>query len=172
MSENVERGGRPTEAERLAGGPLLADEHDQQTSPLADGLDERLVALIQEEVTRRFQSAKDRRWAQLEKQYGALSGLLAEKPAAAPEAADDEMSLQSHVYTRLLQGLTAALQQTGAEISAAASPAAVAQPGGAGAPPSDLQAAYEQRKAALRPGDVQSLTALKREFRHKGLDVF
>jgi hypothetical protein len=44
-------------------------------------------------------------------------------------------------------------------------------PGGSDAP-SDLAEAYRRRKRQLRPGDINALTALKREFRQKGLDVF
>ena len=51
------------------------------------------------------------------------------------------------------------------------SPASVVISGG-GSAPADLRQAYERRRRALRPGDIQGLTALKREFRQKGLDVF
>ena len=49
--------------------------------------------------------------------------------------------------------------------------ASAVTPGGGGAP-NDLQQAYQMRRSQLKPGDVNALTALKREFRQKGLDVF
>ncbi len=53
----------------------------------------------------------------------------------------------------------------------AVSPATAVVPGGSSAS-SDLAQEYERRKQKLRPGDINALTALKREFRKKGLDLF
>ncbi|MCH7662622.1 MAG: hypothetical protein IH859_01980 [Chloroflexi bacterium] len=50
--------------------------------------------------------------------------------------------------------------------------ASAAQPGGGGTPEPDLRSEYDLRKTSLRPGDVNALMELKREFRQKGLDVF
>jgi hypothetical protein len=36
----------------------------------------------------------------------------------------------------------------------------------------DLAAEYERRRRALRPGDLNGLLALKREFRAQGLEIF
>jgi len=35
-----------------------------------------------------------------------------------------------------------------------------------------LQEVYDRRKGKLRPGDVNGLLALKREFRGKGLKIY
>lgn len=64
----------------------------------------------------------------------------------------------------------------GAAVSSANAPvnvsaASAVTPGGSAAP-ADLVQAYQRRKAMLRPGDVNALTALKREIRQKGLDAF
>ena len=48
-------------------------ENDEQNGVEGSGLNSQILKEIQEEIGRRFQSAKDKRWAQLEKQYGALS---------------------------------------------------------------------------------------------------
>ena len=49
--------------------------------------------------------------------------------------------------------------------------ASAVTPGG-GSAPNDLQMAYQMRRSLIKPGDVNALTALKREFRQKGMDVF
>jgi hypothetical protein len=73
-------------------------------------------------------------------------------------------------YLDMMEDLvTLTLRRTGLEEAPAA---AVIQPSGGIAPVQDLREAYEQRKKRLRPGDVNGLMALKREFREKGLDVF
>lgn len=48
----------------------------------------------------------------------------------------------------------------------------VIQPSGGGLPAQDLRAAYDQRVAALRPGDVAGLMEVKRDFRKRGLEVY
>jgi hypothetical protein len=50
------------------------------------------------------------------------------------------------------------------ELGSPVTTATAVAPGGTNAP-SDLQQAYQRRKAQLRPGDINALTALKREFR-------
>lgn len=188
-------------------------ERDQQT--LQD--EARLAALVREEVERRFQSAKDKRWTQLEKQYRELSELRAqigtpeEGDAPAEEGGRDQgedlaarvvalarlpgLRANEEATARLLRhkvdggtdGYLALLEELlalvlgdapgqGAVVSSANAPANVSAasavtPGGSAAP-ADLVQAYQRRKAMLRPGDVNALTALKREFRQKGLDVF
>jgi hypothetical protein len=73
-------------------------------------------------------------------------------------------------YLDMMEDLvTLTLRRTGLE---KAPEAVVIQPSGGIAPAQNLQEAYEQRKKGLRPGDVNGLMALKREFREKGLDVF
>lgn len=192
---------------------------------------EALVAeAVAEAVERRFQSAKDKRWDELEKQYGSLSELaerLGEGMGASAEhdaiafnetasAVEDDVlavpegdapatpagSLTERVqalaklpglrenedaramllrhakpggiedYAALLEDLLrlggSALKLESGRLS---TPASMVIPGGGDAP-ADLRQAYERRRRALRPGDVQALMALKREFRQKGLDVF
>ena len=74
--------------------PAKTDEGEvtsqtSQPSP-GQGMEEALIEMIEQEVSKRFQSAKDKRWAQLEKQYGDLSELremvaeLLEKNPAPP----------------------------------------------------------------------------------------
>ena len=184
-------------------------ERDQQT--LQD--EARLAALVREEVERRFQSAKDKRWTQLEKQYRELSELRAqigmpeEGDAPAEEGGRDQgedlaarvmalarlpgLRANEEATARLLRhkadggtdGYLALLKELlalvlgdapgqGAVVSPANASAATAVIPGGNAAPADLVQAYQRRKAVLRPGDVNALTALKREFRQKGLDVF
>lgn len=188
-------------------------ERDEQT--LQD--EARLAALVRDEVERRFQSAKDKRWAQLEKQYRELSELRAqidmpeEGDAPAEEGGRDQgedlaarvmalarlpgLRANEEATARLLrhkenggpEGYLALLEEllalvlgdapgqgaavSSANASAAASAASAVTPGGSAAP-ADLVQAYQRRKAMLRPGDINALTALKREFRQRGLDIF
>lgn len=181
-------------------------ERDQQT--LQD--EARLAALVREEVERRFQSAKDKRWAELEKQYGSLSELAEKLGDAQPEEEpqsnkpteitqdlagrvqvlaklpnlkeneDVRALLLRHARPENLEGYTALLEDllrlsTGGgvaeETKNISTPASAVIPGGSDAP-ADLQQAYQRRKRALRPGDINAITALKREFRQRGLDVF
>ena len=68
---------------------------EKSSSPEAEHADElsaleaRLEARIQGEVERRFQSAKDKRWAQLEKQYGQLRELTRGGSEAAADAGEE-----------------------------------------------------------------------------------
>jgi hypothetical protein len=158
---------------------------------------------MQEEVDKRFQSAKDRRWAQLEKQYGELGQLqerakdLFSKPASQWGGALTVMERAARVlegaglsedveavalinkkaeceemgdFLDLMEDLTSlALRRIGKGEGSAAT---VSQPGGGKAPLQDLRYSYELRKKKIRPGDVNALMALKREFREKGLEVY
>jgi hypothetical protein len=45
-------------------------------------------------------------------------------------------------------------------------------PSGGGLPAPDLRAEYERRVRALRAGDIDGLTDVKREFRRRGLEVW
>lgn len=77
----------------------------------------------------------------------------------------------------LEQALEARLEQLADQPGASAQPAAsrasrVIPPGGASAPAQDLRAEYARRLRALRPGDLGAVLELKREFRHKGLEVY
>jgi hypothetical protein len=182
---------------------ISTDGRDEQTSHTE--LDDRISEHIRQEVERRFQSAKDKRWAQLEKQYGQLHELSELTGSAIPQGgATQGKALEGEMMWRaakllervglgndpeavsLMQGIahsqdegdylemmedlvSLALRRTGLEKTPEA---AVIQPSGGTAPVQSLQEAYEQRKKGLRPGDVNSLMALKREFREKGLDVF
>ncbi|MDH3944362.1 MAG: hypothetical protein OEV06_09750, partial [Anaerolineae bacterium] len=161
---------------------------------------------IAEEVERRFQSAKDKRWARLERQFGALKEFkeafdgeksdavgrnaatydddwLAKKTREFVEAAglsnDAEMKalLQEGEYSPDVEGYVdmlgditeLALRRAGRRRG---QPATVVQPTGGGAPQPDLRNQYDQRKSKLRPGDINGLLDLKREFRKKGLEIF
>lgn len=164
---------------------LSAELHDkpgsQPTSPPENEFDDRIAQMIDQAVERRFQSAKDRRWNQLERQYGMLSELVAQTPSQAqgddlPPDQTTAESQPSPTYEKLLSDLAAVVlkqteQQGEAVLRPAPDPGALSQPLG-GAPENDLQSAYETLKRQLRPGDVQGLTALKREFREKGLQIF
>jgi hypothetical protein len=47
------------------------------------------------------------------------------------------------------------------------------QPSGGGVPPApDLRTEYEKQVMTLRPGDVDGLMEVKREFRRRGLDIY
>lgn len=175
----------------------VGDQHPSQPEP---ALDEQLSAHIQQEIERRFQSAKDKRWAQLEKQYGELSQLMEQglsaqgdaEPAApgmfdrihkqvqrAGLANDPRLVavLQREDYSDDLDGYLSILDDItslvlGKVSDQVVSAASVVQPGGGQAPLPNLHQSYEARKRQLRPGDVDGLTALKREFRRKGLQIY
>lgn len=204
MSEQVESGVVSGESEvQIEPEAISTDGRDEQTSHTE--LDERISEHIRQEVERRFQSAKDKRWSQLERQYGHLHELSERAGSSAPEgrishgrSLDGEVmwraamllervglgndpeavSLMQEIshsqdeksYLDMMEDLvTLTLRRTGLEKAPAAT---VIQPSGGIAPAQDLREAYEQRKVRLRPGDVNGLMALKREFREKGLDVF
>ena len=191
---------------------LERDEPTSQTgdSPEKAGFEKRLGEMIEKEVNRRFQSAKDKRWAQLEKQYGHLSELreLADNLHTSSEAGEvpafqHEADLETRIrsladlpgvrehenaralilrnldapdlaaYVRVMENLIRITlgEVSGADILSPVSAATALTPGGSDAP-GDLAQAYQRRKQQLRPGDVNALTALKREFRQKGLDIF
>ena len=199
MSERVESGTQQPEPAR--GEPVSAGAGDQPASQQHEPLPETLAEHIRQEVERRFQSAKDRRWAQLEKQYGELKQQQSGAPAqgeaddisAAPAkllarasrmiadaglANDPQLGdiLESDAYGEGVEGYLALLEDITRlalkrAAKAPASAGSVAQPGG-GTAQHDLRQAYEARKRALRPGDVDGLMALKQLFRGQGLDVF
>ncbi len=198
MNEQVESGVTSGES----GGEQVSEEgRDEQTS--RSELEERIVGYINQEVERRFQSAKDKRWAELEKQYGSLQE-LSEKVESKETEALYEKSLEETIksfsttfveqaglgedpealallerevkgkdldsYFKLLGDVTALIVKRAGRGKVTA--AAVVQPGSGNAPVGDLREGYERRKKRLRPGDVNGLMALKREFREKGLDVY
>lgn len=215
MAKKLESGASKPENDQQAGEQSSESVRDQQTStsqtaaekdsPAA--LEERLGARIAAEVERRFQSAKDKRWTQLERQFGALSELQkslkdddsnADSQTPPSGHADDWLARKTHNlldatglvndpevqaiirrgayspdadgYLDFLGDITKlALQRAGRPTPTAAS---VAQPSGGGVPEPDLRSEYDLRKKRLRPGDVNGLVELKREFRGKGLDVF
>lgn len=163
-----------------------------------DELEARLETRIQTEVERRFSSAKDKRWAEVERQYGRLSELS--KPGGEAVQEETQSSAEPQLARRILAqaGLEddpEALQMlkrgaNGDQVDALRMVAdiaqlavrrrekpptkagAVIQPSGGGMPTPDLRAEYEKRLRALRPGDVASVSDLKREFRKKGLNVY
>ena len=179
-------------------------------TPEKAGFEKRLGEMIEKEVSRRFQSAKDKRWAQLEKQYGDLSelreiagSLLTSSEAGQEIRPQHDPDLETRIrsladlpgvrenedaralilrnlgdpdlltYVRVMEALIQITLGTiqGERVRGPVSAATAMTPGGSDAP-GDLAEAYQRRKHQLRPGDVNGLTALKREFRQKGLDVF
>lgn len=161
-------------------------------------VEERLEARIQEEVEKRFQSAKDKRWAELERQYGELHSARASEDSRQlePEKQNPPVSQVRRILQqanlendpealRLLgeargQGPQAELRLLAdlAELALrriekpTAKASAVILPSGGGLPAPDLRAEYEKRLTGLRAGDVAGLSELKREFRGKGLQVY
>ncbi len=198
MDKHVESGVPVSEQEIEE--QVLEPAGDQHPSQLEPVLDEQLSAHIQQEIERRFQSAKDKRWAQLEKQYGELSQLMEQGTSAqvSAEPAAPGMFQRIHKlvqragldndprmvtvlqrantsegldgYLSILEDITGLV--LGEATDQLVSAASVVQPGGGQAPLPDLRQSYEARKRQLRPGDVDGLTALKREFRGKGLQVY
>lgn len=199
MDEHMETGQDALEPEALGAiGPRTSSNDANTDSHLAD-LETRLGERIQQEVERRFQSAKDKRWAQLERQYGALSALAKDpepspgiKPAKStngelgsarrlisqaglsrdPEAMELLRAYQSGASgagTRLVEGISQLALRRLSREPVKAG--AVIQPGG-GMAATDLRSDYQRQVRRVRPGDVAGLAELKREFRKKGLDVF
>ena len=178
-------------------------------TPEEPGFEKVLTEMIEKEVARRFQSAKDKRWAALEKLYGDLHELSEQAQTAVsptPENAqpqgapvedfearvtslagmqgirenEDAVALilrnrqpaDQAAYIALVEELLqTVLGDTPPGEQSAVSAAGVVIPGG-GEATQNLEQSYQRRKKLLRPGDVNALTALKREFRQKGLDVF
>jgi hypothetical protein len=214
MAKKLESGAGKPESDQKTEVQPSETLHDQQPStgqtssdkPLPPELEERLGARIAIEVERRFQSAKDKRWAKLERQFGALSELQksvrdqeSEPGSHVPAShADDWLARKTHDlldsagmvndpevqamirrgeyspdeegYLDFLGDITKlALQRAGRPATTAAT---VAQPSGGSTPEPDLHSEYDLRKTRLRPGDINALVELKREFRQKGLDVF
>jgi hypothetical protein len=198
MDNLVESGSPVPELEKAE--EVLQPVNDQQPSQPEGTLDTQLVEHIRQEIDRRFQSAKDKRWAQLEKQYGELNQLMEGKPSNGDEAEPPESQVMERIhrltataglandprvvallqqeqfsddlegYLGLLEEITLLVLEQGKTKPVSA--ASVIQPGGGQAPLPDLRQAYEVRRRKLRPGDVDGLTALKREFRGKGLQVY
>lgn len=201
----------------------LVDPEPEQTDPPRDepasqavrslekaGFEKQLGEMIEKEVNRRFQSAKDKRWAQLEKQYRELGELreLAEVLLASDQESPDhpgrgDGEMQARIrslaelpglkgneearalilrnisvddwpsYARVMEALMRmTLGKPGTAGREIPNTAATAVTPGGGDAPADLAQAYQRRRKLLKPGDVNALTALKREFRQKGLDVF
>lgn len=195
--------------------PVLDTPRGEPASQVAEspdqaGFEKQLGEMIEQEVTRRFQSAKDKRWAQLEKQYRELSelremaeALMASNQESADQSGEKGDDLEARIRTLAeLPGLKSnhsaealilrnmAVEDVSSYVQlmeelihltlggqkaepgqVLTSAAAAVIPGGSDAP-SDLAEAYRRRKRQLRPGDINALTALKREFRQKGLDIF
>jgi hypothetical protein len=197
MEKDVESGLQQSEAE--GDDQVSGAVNDERPSPAEAALDERIAEQIQQEVERRFQSAKDKRWAQLEKQYGRLSevqqggsrndsdeGLTQQlltkvrkilEKAGLEEDPEIVALMQQRLTRQDVQGALDLLGDvTGIALrkvrKAPASAATVIQPGDGKAPAQDLRQAYEVRKRRLRPGDVNGLMALKREFRKRGLEIY
>lgn len=180
----------------------VSQESSEPLLESGSGLDVQILDEIKEEVSRRFQSAKDKRWAQLEKQYGILSdlqtkaeveepsllgGVSAEKLLNNVNQLVEDMGLgEDPTVIALLQkegpledlesylGLMNQLTKIalGRGKGETASAGSVIQPSGGNAPMEDLEQVYDRQKRKLRPGDVNGLMALKLKFRGKGLKVY
>jgi hypothetical protein len=215
MTEKLESGANEPEVDKQTQEQVSASSGDQQTSnighsseqPLTPELEQHLETHIAAEVERRFQSAKDKRWTELERQFGRLSefqqtldevsqGKVTEQDSAVDVEkwlenkmrallADSGLENDPEVQTMLRSGdyapdVEGYMNMLGDITELAlrrsqrpkASAATVAQPGGGGLVEPDLQGEYDLRRKRLRPGDVNSLLELKREFRKKGLDVY
>ncbi|MBN2045444.1 MAG: hypothetical protein JW757_10525 [Anaerolineales bacterium] len=221
IMESSPAGGEPGVAARDSGQPggqpgLGAEISLSDASQQGGGMAEDLAALIEKEVNRRFQSVKDKRWAQLEKQYRELSTLRQDadalraaveaaeaaageeaKPAAiGPDALEEKILSLANLpgirgsedatalllrhrevgdlaaYLDLVEGLLALTLGGGEESSHPLVTAASAVIPAGGQAVDDLAQEYRRRRVQIRPGDINALTALKREFRQKGLDIF
>lgn len=90
MNEQVESGVTSGES----GGEQVSKEvRDEQTSRLET--EEFIIGYIDREVERRFQSAKDKRWAELEKQYGSLQEISEKVKARETEKLEEESLLET-----------------------------------------------------------------------------
>ena len=201
MTEALESGAKVEEAGESS--QVSTAERDKQTSSEVEKsgaqLEKQIEERIASEVERRFQSAKDKRWAQLERQYGALSEFqsaldgqddtqsgdsswvmekagsllkmagLENDPEVSALIRDTNYDADTEGYVALLSDLTEVVLRRNGREPTGAG--AVAQPSG-GLPANDLREDYELRKRQVAAGDVNALMALKREFRGKGLDVF
>lgn len=204
-AEHLEDSGAPSPPEL----PRRNHASQEALNPEEPGFEKVLSEMIEKEVARRFQSAKDKRWAELEKIYGDLHELREQAQTAVSPGVDADLPTEElepdfegrvtalaglpgirenedavalilrnrnpadqAAYTSLVEGLLQTVLGGGeAAATMTASAASMVIPGG-GETSNDLEQAYRRRKKLLRPGDVNALTALKREFRQKGLDVF
>jgi hypothetical protein len=179
-------------------------------SPLVDGkpiaskptefessISESLQTQIREEVEKRFQSAKDKRWDRLEKQVKQMQALNNTTPEVSGDegksfdtkAADlltkigltEDIEANAILHQYLEKGEEAKLLPFVEDVlqlvlqstrPTSATPASITQPGGAQAPSLSLEAMYGQAKSQLKPGDLLGLLSIKRAFRQKGLDIF
>lgn len=105
MEQKVENGRLAMEGEPEE--ERASTEAADETSSLAQtGLDPRLTAQIEQEVARRFQSAKDKRWAALEKRYGDLHELTAQAVERPNQVNAGEGDFHAHLVGRASQLLT------------------------------------------------------------------
>ncbi len=171
-----------------------------ETSQERESLDDEIAERIQNEIDRRFQSTKDKRWAKLEKQYEKLQSKVEERETR--KTADSELEIDilnkgerllrkaglsnhpkllkkmnSGEYSKDIIGYVHFLEDVSGMIldSSQEKPemvSAIIQPDGGVVPTQDLESQYENAKKKLVPGDLNGLTALKRDFRKKGLNIF
>jgi hypothetical protein len=207
MKTNVESGtGGPEVEEQLSAS--LGDQQASQSTPAPEngespeGIEQHMAEIITAEVEKRFQSAKDKRWTELERQFGALQEFQQTLETAKAETAQSTQSedwlaqkagglledsglandpevqelLQEGGYTADSDGYLHLMEDlTQLALRRANRPRATAGSviqPSGGAPKPDLRQEYERQMRRLRPGDVSRLMDLKREFRQKGLDVF
>jgi len=173
---------------------------DLDTSQEIEDLDDEIAERIQTEIDRRFQSAKDKRWAKLEKQYDALREQMEEGKQIEVETSEFEVdilkkgerllkkaNLSDHPellekmgsgeYSKDVSGYVHFLEYVSEMILKATEETpetvvGVIQPSGGIVPTQDLKSLYESARKKLSPGDLNGLTTLKRDFRGRGLEIF
>ncbi|MEN8242164.1 MAG: hypothetical protein ABFS17_09610 [Chloroflexota bacterium] len=91
--------------------PEHQPESDQNTGRAASPVPEALRELIRKEIERRFQSAKDRRWSQLERQYGELREHTEDQGQPLPH--EDDEGPQLSPEDRVLEQAEALLTRLG-----------------------------------------------------------
>lgn len=207
--ENAEAQSSSKTRDEQASQPEFQSESNQLANHAQEEIPSELLELIGKEIERRFQSAKDKRWAQLEKQYGELHELSLRKDSSLGEetSTQGERPIEDQMLERAQKLLgrlglrnspeTAALlrdqnafdgpggyldlvekvlaiilPEEGEGENTTPTPAGVIAPSGGTNVSTDLAALYQHRKRKIRPGDINALTALKREFREKGLNIF
>ncbi len=117
MTKNVESGAAVSETGESQAGQdesiqVSTPPGDERTSPqneaLLESLEQRLNERVAQEVERRFQSAKDKRWSELERQFGALSEFRDAMAASGAETQPEEKKPEDWVISRAAGFLSAA----------------------------------------------------------------
>ena len=200
MNENVETKSELEEQESVDESIVSLGNTDLEISQETENQEKEIAKKIQSEIERRFQSAKDKRWAKLEKQYEDLRDQFENNKQTDVEKNELELDIlkrsenllkkaklsnhpellnkmSSGVYSKGVSGYVQFLEDVSELIlkSVDGKPeniSGVVQPGGGTVPSQDLKSLYESARKKLTPGDLNGLTALKRDFRKRGLEIF